>query len=197
MNDDDDDLQPLDWSPDLDWRPPTAAASLESARATVVEQGTVADAWYLAHHGKKATWAKAARFAIAATLAVGALFPALALANRDLDVASWGYIALAVAGGIYGIDRGMGYSSAWRRYMVTSARIKTRLARAALEWELLRAPLAGRHPTEDEVVERLRYLLGLTDELHRLVEAETDQWSAEFGEAPAALQAAIDAAKPQ
>ena len=188
-----DDLVLSEW-PDLDWSGGHAGESLQRAHAVVRGRGKAAMTWYLDHRTSKSWRSKAIRGTVALLVAVGAACPALALADPDLAISDYGYVALTLAAGIFGLDKVFGFSSSWMRYVATAMTIKARLERDDLEWEKLLAEVKGRPPTRAEVERCLDHLLGLTEELQAMVTNETRQWSGEIAAALVELQAAAAAA---
>lgn len=189
------DLRSIDWPPALPWSGSEVTSSLDQAYGVVAARGWGAQKWYLDNHDGKKQLSKIFRGASSIAIGSAALFPAVAVANPDLGVATWGYVPLALAAGLYGADRVFGFSDAWMRYMVTAMKLASRLEVADVQWEARRASWGGSPPPPAEVEAALVFLIDLAAELSGLVSAETEQWANQIAGAMSALQAAAEAAR--
>lgn len=154
------------------------AEALESLRqeAEVLVQGKMD--WYLRKKESKkwlSLWLRCAAiiFGIA-----GGLCPLVGGSVRGIELFRLGYVLLGVAGGLVLFDTLFGVSSSWMRYMAAAQRIERARDRFRLQWMALSNRSGGDvADRQDEMVARLERFV---DDIHGIVEDETDAWIAEF-----------------
>lgn len=109
---------------------------------------------------------------------LGALFPLLdsTAAFPGIRLASWGYVVLAVAAGIYSIDRVFGYSAGASRNTVTWLKIRMLLTEAEFDLRAGHSQPDGQKKAATSI-ERLKKLrLDIETEIAK----ETISWVDEF-----------------
>jgi hypothetical protein len=101
-------------------------------------------------------------------------------------------VALAVAGLLIALDRFLGCSTAWMRYMATQQDIQKALAEFQIDWDAEKAgwPVSG--PSPDQVKHGLAMCKAFMTQINTLVQQETNAWIAEF---KTVLQVVEDEAK--
>ncbi|GAU66408.1 hypothetical protein SSP35_03_00560 [Streptomyces sp. NBRC 110611] len=167
------------------------------------EQGALRTAdWYLHDRIGKRRGARALRLGAAAGVTVGGVLPLLDLAGAWAGGAPWGCLSLLLAAVCVGCDRYFGLTTGWMRDLATAQAIHRRLEALQFDWaaESVREVLGPAEGTASEAAERCLGALRLFNEdLGELVRAETADWMAEFGAAPAppAARAAAPSAAPR
>jgi hypothetical protein len=159
-----------------DWRDPeqVLSALFERAQDRALE---VVD-WYLADKASKRQASHLLRAAAIIFGAVGGLAPLVALALPELQLTTFGYVLLAVAGSCIAFDRFFGLSSAWMRDILGSQAVSRRLDEFQHSWaeELMRDDASA----VSGVDRRLRLIYKFLEDLNGIIEAETVSWEAEF-----------------
>ena len=109
--------------------------------------------------------------------------------NGGIDPA-WTTVALAIGAGCLAIDRYLGLSSGWMRYVKSEQKAAALLQRFQFEWETKRTGIA-----DPPGVEMVKELLGIASafigKLKELIERETDAWILDFQKSLALLDKAL------
>lgn len=185
--------------PELPWKPPDRAASLDKVALYVRSVADKAMKWYLHRKERKRLIAQGLRsFAIAATALAG-LIPLLAelftTAQGQPKIApAWASVALLLAGAAVGLDRFFGFSSAWMRFLTTQMQIHHALHAFLLDWESRRAAWEGKSdPGQQETEAGLKRSKDFLIQVDAILKGEMDTWVAEFGKALAEIDKAAKA----
>ena len=178
--------------PELAWGPGHNGDSIRRLFRPAEYRGLQAVSWYLSAKKPKAKRSRQLRLVAIGFTALGTLLPLIAAANRRVD-ARWGYVFLALAAACVGADRFFGYSSAWIRYMGSSAILEQDLAMFQIEWATLEAKWGGGEPTEDMMAECLAAIAAFIQQVLGQIRTETEAWMKEFTSNLAQLEAATRA----
>jgi hypothetical protein len=200
------DLKPEGFPPDLDWSPEQREASLAALHRHALQHCRDCISWYYRSKGAKSFWAFWLRFLSILLIALAGLIPLLADLiprqfgeGRVLTIApGWSAVILASVALLSGIDRFLGLSSGWVRYVRTAQALTERLTQFQFEWEELRcqrqwspaaqdllpnrarAGLASPSVVADPSMEALALCYDFVKGVHTLVRKETDLWAQEF-----------------
>ena len=98
-----------------------------------------------------------------------------------LDFGRFGYVLLALAGGLFILDKSFGFSSSWMRF--TSAEMELRQALDAFKVDWLAVMCLGHDPARPEEPARRYFELArsFVETAHGIVKKETELWIKEFG----------------
>ena len=158
--------------------------------------------WYVEKRVPKRRWSQAIRAMSAFLLLAGALCPmldAIGVAGWP-KFGPWGYVLLALGGGVFGYDRYFGLSSGWIRYALTSMSLEKLLVQFRFDWALATARQAAGQAALDDVLRQVQLAREFALQVHEQVKQESDAWALEFQSSLAELQKALgeskDAAKP-
>lgn len=179
--------------PELSWDDPAQAyESTKTLYRTARDKALENVQWYMAKRAGRRRAAQLLRFLAAVLAAGGVLIPVVALVLPQVP-SPLGYVLLVASGACLLVNRALGVSSGWLRYMTTAFEITTRLDQFQLEWTQAQAKLAGRVPAQGEIMELLDKIGGFIGELDRIVEDETRTWAAQFLEDLSALESVVQA----
>lgn len=197
------------WEPQ-DWSKGKRVAGLEALRKSVDGNVVGALQWYYDRKwAKKWTSLLTRGFSIAFT-AVGSLLPLLvstgwldcgrdgaALLGWHAKVNGIGYIAIGLAAVCVVIDRFLGSSTGWMRYMAAANALETRRHSFHLAWNRLDIALEGAEPDLRQTVERVELLEAFAADARKVVADETSAWMAEFQASLAEMEKQAQAAREQ
>jgi hypothetical protein len=209
------DLKSQGFPLDLDWQATEQEASLEKLRGHLLENSEACINWYYRSKGPKSFWGVWLRFLSILLIALAGLIPLLAdLIPRQFGEGSvaaiapgWSAVMLAIAALLSGVDRFLGLTSGWVRYVRTAQALTERMNQFQFDWEALRcrrqrqpdAPhLAGAVPPlgpADSIQDAMNCGRQFLVDVQTLVRRETDLWAREFERATQLLdQSSLDRA---
>ncbi|MFM7647114.1 MAG: SLATT domain-containing protein [Cyanobium sp.] len=192
---------------DLDWRTAEQEASLEKLRSHLLRHCESCISWYWRSKGPKSFWGVWLRFLSILLVALAGVIPLLAdLIPRQFGertgpmiAPGWSAVMLACAALLSGVDRFLGLTSGWVRYVRTAQALTERLNQFHFDWEELRrrrqvepgelpgsaATLADGAPLPQQAA--ADPIKAATDcgrqflsDVQLLVRRETDLWAREF-----------------
>lgn len=161
--------------------------------------------WYLRSKGSKALASRGLRLATIGLTTLGGLAPVIAglgwlSGANEQWLGQLGYLFLGLAAACIGVDKFFGFSSAWMRYITAALVLERSLSEFRLEWAMLRAKLAGRPPTSDQVQLMIQRIRDFVLQVDGEVEKETQEWIAEFqknlAEIERTAKTQVEAARP-
>ena len=103
-------------------------------------------------------------------------------------------LALAVSGGLLGMDRYFGFSRAWIRYTSAELQVRTALNEFNMGWPERMAAWKNGVPDEAQAREAIAACTGLVGLVDSIIKVETDQWIADFQASLKDIDGAIKAA---
>jgi hypothetical protein len=175
---------------ELNWTDDDVMASLRALFKAADGKAQDAIDWYLRQKTPKARWSRALRFAAILSTAGGAMAPLVAGASATLGtqspvlsgvpVSHLGYLLLALAAAMVGIDRFFGFSTAWMRYMMSAMRLQAAQTAFRCDWNILEAQLRGDRPAVDQTTAMLQKIRDFSAGIDAEIETETKEWIAEF-----------------
>lgn len=142
--------------------------------------------WYEKGKKPKRIGSKALRFFSIIFAAVGAICPLIDATgfffNPDtgrnwLVLGQWGYLLLAVAAAIVGLDFYFGYSSGWMRFIVAQISIERALKEFQYDWVLLKVQQENNPSNTPIFLQRAK---DFTLQIENIIKQETDAWVTEF-----------------
>jgi hypothetical protein len=142
--------------------------------------------WYLTGRRGKKMASRTLRVLAVLLASAGGLVP-LANVTAGQAASGWGYILLAGAGVCFGLDRFLGLSAGWMRYMLTAQRVQRRLSVFQFDWTALEAATAAASAVDPGPY--LELLRTFSIDLSDIVLGETGEWVADFQSGLTALEA--------
>jgi len=161
---------------DLSWTPDERLGSLEKVCRHVSGEAYHAIAWYLDKKRPKRIGARALRLGAIVATTVAGIIPLLAqisTSNGQPQIApARASVALVLAVALVGLDRFLGLSSAWMRFLTTEIQIRNTLQAFQLDWEIQRASWKGAAPSDAQVQEMLGRCKVFLVQVNALMEQE-------------------------
>jgi hypothetical protein len=209
------DLIPVQFPDKLDWSLEGQEASLELLNQFVVNECTTCIKWYYSKKSSKSSWGFLLRLLSILLVALAGLIPLLSdLLPRQfgegigLQIApGWSAVVLALVALLTGIDRFVGFTSGWVRYVRTAQFLTERQRVFQFAWEEQRRarliqqqgnrlmPLADDMPPanhspilQDPIMEAIKLCREFLLDVQTTVRRESDLWAQEFVEALKILQ---------
>jgi len=103
-------------------------------------------------------------------------------------MAQFGYIAFAIAATCMALDKFMGLSSSWMRYITTSFALQKALAEFQTDWILMWSEVKNDIPTDEQQKKILHRIKEFRLQILTEMEQETQMWTNEFQSNLAQLQ---------
>lgn len=183
------------------WDDSSRAESLEQLYQATVAQVQSSKDWYTRNIRGKKNWAQLLRIAALGLLGIGTIVPVLLDVSGLQGIpASITTLVLALGAGCIGLDRFLGFSSAWMRFLTTEMTIKARLEAFKYEWEAEQIRWGGAPPTMEQTLAMVNRCAALHNEVLALVRDETQMWVQEFQASLKALdenfRALADSSRP-
>jgi hypothetical protein len=166
------------------------AAHLKALRKEVENKAIESINWYISKKKFKSIASRFLRVLTILLTCIGGLFPILQgidLPDIQLD-AQYGYIALAIAATCMALDKFMGLSSSWVRYMTTSFTLQKDLAEFQTDWILMWSEVKSDTPTSAQHKKILHRIKAFRLKILTEIEQEIQLWTSEFQSNLAQLQ---------
>lgn len=181
---------------DLSWNSDDVTGSLEGLFQFV--NGRVKDAidWYLKSKRSKKRWAILLRVISILLVFAAALLPILSQVILDkkgeqIIMPAWASVALVLAGLFVALDRFLGYSSSWIRYISTELRLQTLLDKFQVEWQCERSKLKATGPEDQQRQTLCAMAKEFIQQADKLILEETNTWIIEFQSALKQINALV------
>lgn len=165
------------------------AAYLKALREEVEKKAIESINWYIRKKKFKSIGSRVLRVLTILLTCIGGLFPILqGIDLPDILNAQYGYIALAIAATCMALDKFMGFSSSWMRYMTTSFTLQKDLAEFQTDWILMWSEVKSDTPTSAQYQKILRRIKTFRLKILTEIEQEIQLWTSEFQSNLAQLQ---------
>ncbi len=133
--------------------------------------------WYQRKRGKKRLGSILTRTSAIALAGIGAICPLIEAAlGKEWNLGNWGYVLIALAGLVFWVDRFLGFSTGWMRYIMAEMTLQRNLKQFQFQWTALQLDLS--------VTDKLPKLIELSnkfvDQVDAIVIDETTAWVSEF-----------------
>jgi hypothetical protein len=171
--------------PDLDqlaWTPDKRGESLGVVFTHAVALAHGAEDWYAARRRAKRWGGRALRIGAIVLGAVAAILPVLAEIEGDGGnriPPGWATIVLAAAAMLVALDRFLGFTAGWLRYMSTELAITRLRHDFEYEWQERLVTLAS-EPSHEETLALIQLARTLVLSVDDAISAETGTWAVEF-----------------
>jgi len=167
------------------------AAYLKALREEVENKAVESINWYIKKKKLKSIGSRFLRVLTILLTCIGGLFPIL----QGIDLpyiqqvnAQYGYIALAIAATCMALDKFMGLSSSWMRYITTSFTLQKDLAEFQTDWILMWSEVKSDTPTKEQHKKILHRIKAFRLKILTEIEQEIQLWTSEFQSNLAQLQ---------
>jgi len=170
---------------ELSWNPKDTPASLEGLCDFVKGRADRVVDWYLKSRRDKKHWAIRLRGLAIILATAAAIIPILALiiTNKEgkaIINPAYASVGLAAAGMLVAMDRLLGLSSSWIRYVSTELRVQKRLNEFLIEWQFEKAKWIKGEPAKNQTAVMFRLAKQFIKDVDELIIEETAAWEAEF-----------------
>jgi hypothetical protein len=170
---------------DLAWDPIDVPCSLDNLYKCVKGRADGAIKWYFESKADKKMWAIWLRVISILLASAGALVPILSQIitdkNGDQIIApAWASVALVLAGVLVALDRFLGCSSSWIRYISTELRLQKLLGEFQIDWQRERSQWKETGPDDEQIEAMFTLAKEFIQEVDKLIIEETNAWIAEF-----------------
>jgi hypothetical protein len=133
--------------------------------------------WYQRKRGKKRLGSILTRTIAIALAGIGAICPLIEAAlGKEWNLGNWGYVLIALAGVVFWVDRFLGFSTGWMRYIMAEMTLQRNLKQFQFQWTALQL--------DQSVPDKLPKLIELSnkfvDQVDAIVIDETTAWVSEF-----------------
>ncbi|MBN1343847.1 MAG: SLATT domain-containing protein [Phycisphaerae bacterium] len=161
------------------------AESLAALRDYACEYAEWSVVWYDIKRAWKKHVGRALRMMAILSASVASVIPILAEIYKQPDGVHalsplWSTVALAVAGAMVALDRLLGSTSGWVRFMTAELELRTRLDEFRMEQEEYRLRLLCNELKCQEAQRIFNHIKAFLLKTHELVGGETAQWANEF-----------------
>jgi hypothetical protein len=177
------DLRP-DTFPPLSWESEEAAQSLATLYRYAECEALKANDWYLRKKVPKRRLGQWLRGLAILLTALAGLVPILSelwqSGGQPVIRPGWSPLLLGLAALILLLDRFLGGTSSWMRYVAASQAIGERLRRFRFDWTLAQAARAGQPPDAAHTARLIGLCHRLVAGVDRVVQQETQTWASEF-----------------
>jgi hypothetical protein len=166
------------------WNADDVVGSLEELYGYVRGKADKAIDWYLKSKGPKkrrAIWLRAIAIVLVCIAGAIPIISQMDMADGDQIVApGWASLALILAGMLVGLDRLLGYSSAWIRYISTELRLQGLVDEFQIEWQFEKSKWKDAGPDEKQIQLLFEKAEKFVKDVNELIIEETNVWVAEF-----------------
>jgi hypothetical protein len=166
------------------------AAYLKALRKEVENKAIESINWYIRKKQFNSLGSRFLRVLAILLTCIGGLFPIL----QGIDLpyiqvnGQYGYIALAMAATCMALDKFMGLSSSWMRYITTSFTLQKDLAEFQTDWILMWSEVKSDTPTSAQYKKILHRIKVFRLKILTEIEQEIQLWTSEFQSNLAQLQ---------
>jgi hypothetical protein len=164
------------------------AAYLKQLRQEFEKEAIETINWYIKSKKIKKRLSLGLRGITILATSIGGLVPLLQGAGFTAIHGQYGYIALAIAATCIGLDKFMGFSSSWMRYIITDFSLQKALAEFQTDWILMWSEVENDSPTKEQQEKILCHLKNFRLKIQTEIQQETQMWTNEFQSNLAQLQ---------
>jgi hypothetical protein len=181
----------------LDWSEKSRVKSLTEVFEYAIGVSREAQDWYEGKHPSKRSSGRALRLTGLLFLGVGGVLPIISeisssASGKPAIAPGWAAVALALAAGCGILDRYLGYSSAWMRFILAEQRLESQRQDFEILWNKARANLHD-PPTVAEVDKLLTLARDNVKKVQDVIQRETAEWITEFRGALAEAERSLTA----
>lgn len=167
------------------WDPQDPRGSLDAVFRYVAGDAKEAIEWYLRSKRRKKRWARLFRTLVVLSGALAGVIPLLIEmglnwpGGRSISPA-WASLFVAIAGTMVALDRLLGCSSGWVRYISSEMRVRRILEEFRIDWAIEKAVWKNGTPDADQVRGMLERAKAFNMQVNAIVQEETNAWITEF-----------------
>lgn len=155
--------------------------------------------WYTKNASKKKWWAQKLRLSALLLLGIGFILPVLLdIVKLPLNVpGSVASVILALGTGLIALDRYMGHSSGWMRFIKTELLLKSYLSRFQYDTYMERLNWKDGKPNEEQRLSFVQRCASFRNQVWTITNDETLDWIEEFRNSLRALDEKYEEMMPQ
>ncbi len=164
---------------ELKWDPENIEDSLDKVYQVAVYKVRDAASYYQKNSKSKKFGARFCRFVAIIMTTLGGVIPILSQMFDFLDPA-WASVAIAIAAAFLGLDKFLGYSTAWMRFITTELKISEKLETFEFEWIADKVSWQEDKSNRKKARAMVLRCASFTSEISKIVQEETRAWVDEF-----------------
>ncbi len=160
--------------------------------------------WYLKRKRSQSWLSQGVRWFAVLFVVIGGFSPLLSgmgevtsLLPKGSNLDHWGYIFIALSAALVALDRFLGFSTTWMRYMTAQMALQRALEKFQLAWAVWRLSITDNAPTAEQHSAAIALLTSFQQQIGDVVDKEMQTWLSEFQQQLSALQAAVDKDKTE
>ena len=184
MSKDADNLHPKGLG-DLSWDDAARGQSLIRVHQWAMDEAEHAHEWYIKNKGPKqffARWSRSIAIGIGALVGIWAVFGQIfgTAAHPWVLNPMWSTVLAAVVAVLVALDRFMGWSTSWTRFIVAATDIRQAIAEFEFAWQQERLKWTTDPPTREQTQQAIEVVKRFALKVAQIVHDETAAWVAEF-----------------
>jgi hypothetical protein len=169
----------------LDWNRENVVNSLCIAADYACSYADQSAEWYLRFKKWKRIGARWLRIGAIVLLALAGTMPMIQQLGIRAENGSsispvWASILMAAAVFLIALDKYLGLSTGWIRYVQAESQIRRIRQEFELDWQALLASYAGTIPTAEQIQHALAIVKSFLTQVNGIISDETQKWVAEF-----------------
>lgn len=169
---------------ELDWSPGSRTESLTKVFNHTVGVSEEAQRWYAAKHPSKRSSGRALRLVGLLLGGVGAVLPIISeisssSSGKPAIAPGWAAVALVLAAGCAILDRFLGFSSAWMRFIVAEQNLERQRRDFEYAWNEARTKVSD-PPSDSDVASLLTLARENVKQVEDIIDRETAEWVTQF-----------------
>ncbi|RKZ76520.1 MAG: hypothetical protein DRR19_28575 [Candidatus Parabeggiatoa sp. nov. 1] len=166
-----------------------SVAYINQLRKEVENKAVETINWYIKRKQYQSVMSKMLRLFAILLVLIGGLHPILLSLDLGLPKnAQYGYIAFAIAAACLSLDKFMGFSSSWIRYIKTAFDLQKALAEFQTDWVLMWAEVKNDSLDSKQQKKLLCRIKVFQTEIYTEIEHEFKMWASEFQNSLVQLQ---------
>ena len=166
-----------------------SVAYINQLRKEVENKAVETINWYIKRKQYQSVMSKMLRLFAILLVLIGGLHPILLSLDLGLPKnAQYGYIAFAIAAACLSLDKFMGFSSSWIRYIKTAFDLQKALAEFQTDWVLMWAEVKNDSLDSKQQKKLLCRIKVFHTEIYTEIEHEFKMWASEFQNSLVQLQ---------
>jgi len=113
--------------------------------------------WFLRKKNRPSIYSRGIRFGAIILTIIGGISPILQGIDylSQFNFTQYGYVSLALAAGLVGLDKYFGFSNAWMRYMLTQITLQQILDQFSIDWFKIRINIKNNDELSEEQINKL------------------------------------------
>ncbi|MCP4347745.1 MAG: SLATT domain-containing protein [Desulfobacterales bacterium] len=168
------DFKPKDF-PKLSWEPANLSDSLETLYQYANEEAARASRWYYENRRGKKFMGYALRIGAIIAMAIGGIIPIM-----DFIPPFIATVFISVAALLVMLDRFVGFTTSWIRFILTGQELAQLLEAFRLDWQHRKVGLENNKIDAEQAEELIFLCRTFLMQVHDIMRKETEMWATEF-----------------